>query len=788
MKIIKRYAHLALFLIALLAPISAFSSSLSVEGFMPDYLLDVNNAMKEEKEVLSLVFGSVIFDKEGGEQSPIGTVAYFTALGAMFLSIIIITYVFFAGALNTAAQGEPLGRHWSTVWLPVRMASGFGLLMPAYGGYAVIQIIVIHLLIGSSTAATSLWKYYATNQIEYSVALGTKPPAPNIDQALDLAGSAFCAANNHRLVNRETEESASSLYRVSYFVGPSLERQVKDYKSRSSGTAYSIPNGAIIEQMAFGQEGRCGSISLAAKGDIKNDGARLAMIGYSAKIIEYLNLFAGVEQQAFDAKINTINYATLGDGSFSSKEEVENFRNKVDVFKENLTKFMSTYQDEMYSVLDNAYKEYGEQEDTKNKILKSESWMFAASSANNLSRFAAEPHKMSEILNKGVINKKWLTCLPGSIECSAVDQGGFRLKFWKEKQEDMGQESTMVMMRVVSDALVDVKPSSNSISGFTDNCSKYDVPCKLKALEDSIGQMVKNFMISTLDKTASLGNDTFGHDVAVAPSLMDFSGNSSPFFMASNIGHGLNTIWVTIVVGSAAITALAYAVGDSVLGMVGAGAAPALVDYSLGVLSPAMWSIAVSGFVMAYLIPFLLVMRWFWVVATWILLAIEAVFASPLAVMLMMTPEGEGLSGANAKIAIMLLVQAVLTAPLHVMGLIAALQISNIWFAILNRIFFGSVAYESAGLFGVVFILIIYVTMLTALCWETAGIPMRMVSSISAWFGGGQARALGGDTDGRADQAMGKVDGVLQGTAGAAIAGVRSSGRRNTESQTERPS
>lgn len=777
MKTIRSYIYLMLFSIGLIASSPALAADTAVSGaeFMPSYLLDMNNAMDEEKEILSMVFGSVIFDREGGEQSPIGTIAYFTALGSMFLSVIIISYVFFAGALNTAAQGEPLGKNWSTVWLPIRIASGFGLLMPAYGGFAVIQILVIQLLIGSSTAATSLWKYYSASQIEYSTALGVKPPAPNIDQALDLAGSAFCSANNHRIINRNESEGTTSLYKVSFFTGTGLDRQVIDYKNTSSSEAYSIPNGAIIEQIAFGQEGRCGSISLASKGDIKNDGARLTMAGYSSKIMEYLNLFAGVEKQAYDSKINTINYATMGDGSFSSEEEVKNFRDKVEVFKTNMTDFMSTYQDEMYYTLDNAYKEYGEREDTKKEILKSESWMFAASSANSLSRFAAEPHKMSEILGNGIVNKKWLACLPGSLECSAIEQTGFRLKFWKDKMDDMGQESTMVMMRVASDALVDAKPSQHALPGFVDSCAKYDVSCKVRAIKDSTGETIKAFMISTLDNTASLGNDTFGHDVPAAPSLMDFSGNASPFFMASNIGHGLNTIWVVITGASLAVTLLAHALGDSVLGMVGAGGAPAAVDYLLSVISPAMWSIAMSGFIAAYLIPFLLVMRWFWVVANWLLLAIEAVFAAPLAVMLMMTPEGEGLSGANAKIAIMLLVQAVLTAPLNVMGLVAALQISKIWFALLNRVFFGSAAYESAGLFGVVFILVIYITMLTALCWETAGIPMRIVSSITAWFGGGQARTLGGDADGRADQAMNKVDGALQTTAGAAVSGARGS-------------
>lgn len=83
------------------------------------------------------IFGSFIFLPWGqGEADSVTLLAHaigFTNILALFLGVVIIFYVMIGGAIQTAHSGETLGRSWSAVWVPIRAALGFGLIMPAAG-------------------------------------------------------------------------------------------------------------------------------------------------------------------------------------------------------------------------------------------------------------------------------------------------------------------------------------------------------------------------------------------------------------------------------------------------------------------------------------------------------------------------------------------------------------------------------------------------------------------------------------------------------------------------------
>ena len=85
----------------------------------------------------------------------------FSNVLAMIFGVVIVSYLFIAGSLNTAHHGEILGKNWSSVWLPARLALGFGLIMPAgsFGGGAIstIQALCIWMILVGSNAANVLW-------------------------------------------------------------------------------------------------------------------------------------------------------------------------------------------------------------------------------------------------------------------------------------------------------------------------------------------------------------------------------------------------------------------------------------------------------------------------------------------------------------------------------------------------------------------------------------------------------------------------------------------------------
>lgn len=74
----------------------------------------------------------------------------------MSLGIIFAGYTTFVGILNTAGEGEMLGKGWSSIWVPIRTVAGIALLIPTTSGYCVIQVFMMWLLIQGIGAADTL--------------------------------------------------------------------------------------------------------------------------------------------------------------------------------------------------------------------------------------------------------------------------------------------------------------------------------------------------------------------------------------------------------------------------------------------------------------------------------------------------------------------------------------------------------------------------------------------------------------------------------------------------------
>jgi len=94
---------------------------------------------------VSVIFLSNIFGIVDGVLSGTGS----QIVGQMFsvfnsalvaLAGIIVLYVVLVSTMNTAQEGEMLGRKWSSTWIPLRLVFGIGLLIPKSTGYCIMQV------------------------------------------------------------------------------------------------------------------------------------------------------------------------------------------------------------------------------------------------------------------------------------------------------------------------------------------------------------------------------------------------------------------------------------------------------------------------------------------------------------------------------------------------------------------------------------------------------------------------------------------------------------------------
>ncbi|WP_454727708.1 MULTISPECIES: DotA/TraY family protein [Cupriavidus] len=156
-------------------------------------------------DMLRLVFGSVMDNIVPGVEKAAVTASssmlaaafrYFNS-GVLMFGTLILTYVTVMGIVNTANDGEALGKRWSTFYTPLRTFTAAAALIPGSSGYAGIQIVMLIFVTYSIGFASNMW----TSINEYVMGTNVAKEAvksivkdPNFDSlALNALRMSLCA-------------------------------------------------------------------------------------------------------------------------------------------------------------------------------------------------------------------------------------------------------------------------------------------------------------------------------------------------------------------------------------------------------------------------------------------------------------------------------------------------------------------------------------------------------------------------------------------------------------------
>ena len=162
-----------------------------------------------------------------------------------------------------------------------------------------------------------------------------------------------------------------------------------------------------------------------------------------------------------------------------------------------------------------------------------------------------------------------------------------------------------------------------------------------------------------------------------------------------------------------------------------------------GLVTVAMAAIF-SGFVLAYVIPFMPITTWILMMAGYMLTVVEAIAAAPLAIVLLFTPEGSGIAGSRFERALNLVAMAILRPSFMILGLIGAITVSFVAFSMMNTFFFKAAEHLLSGhLFDAVAIMLIYVNTAYQLAKMMVENMHQLPDRIGEWFAGGVSRQFG---------------------------------------------
>lgn len=160
--------------------------------------------------ILREIFGNLVDYVTGGtgagELANNGTVmaAGFEIfnVAVLFLGMIFVAYTSVMGIINTAHDGEFLGRKMSNIWVPLRTFAGSALLLPLAGGYSAIQIVVMWLAVQGVGIGDKVWTAMLT-RVDQSGMIGH----PHIPDARPLAANIFKFEVCRAAMNKQFAES-----------------------------------------------------------------------------------------------------------------------------------------------------------------------------------------------------------------------------------------------------------------------------------------------------------------------------------------------------------------------------------------------------------------------------------------------------------------------------------------------------------------------------------------------------------------------------------------------------
>ena len=807
---------------------------------------------------MKAMFGEFVFDifsdtpSEAADATILTKVLSFTNILALILGVIIVGYTFVGGSLSSAAEGEILGKSWSTMWVPVRTVIGLGMIMPIkIGGTAILsaaQVFVLWLIILGSNAASFLWdntvdmlfgnvtitnpkgeisKFVDSGQVffgpekvmqVYNQLLCTEGMIRYNTYGLDDSGDKSVKAANYRTGNISRNEKLNIDART---IAASYDRDFKeitriiaDQKYPGNTDQYSM--GKIDFTSLFNNpdaflirfaNGKCGVVQKSGLGDSYEE--------------TKMDVKKGQWLELADTYIESKTSHNSYKGLLETQINLNAFKEAGTIYNEMMPfvlamSYHHSIDEKHFPYADKGYLPLGV---GLTKMLQDPDDNEVHVSIYNL--MTDELAELIEIIDKNYVKAVTSTISEATQSQTMSDKfkkGGWVMAGTWFHELSSNQDISSRAIKDVTDNLIKVRSAKFDDRQCTPNDKWYssDDTCEeTKEMHKEVERMSLHLFESAGAVPKSIASNAFyeiekcktnimscslpediakSYSVASAKWLLDgimeghasdeplsdeFSGMENPFKVIASIGHRANSIAGTAFTLSGVFYAIEKAGGsirfpmDADGGLTNA-TARFFVSF-IFFIAMQLFSIAVmflsTGFMLAYVIPFLPLLTWILMIIGYFLTTIEALIASSLAVIMMITPEGQGIVGSRLERAIMLLVSLIMKPPLMVIGIIASITMSYVGFEILNVMFWKSAPYimdindiqaasfwsttsnPVTGIFGFFAVFSIYVMMLYNVTKYTVSIMHRLPEQILEWFGGGIARPFGENEIGSTTQA-----------------------------------
>jgi conjugal transfer/type IV secretion protein DotA/TraY len=185
--------------------------------------------------------------------------------GVLVVASLIISYVAAMGTVNTANDGEAMGKAWSSVWTPLRIVSGGAVLLPSASGYSFIQMFVLTLSLWSIGFANGAYKLGMTMGVLKPDGIVASSYHPGTyfgmrDFAKQYLASAYCARSANAVYSNPEQADQTPMV-----MPDSARPDRKTVTGTRTDYTYYIKDRNPRSNLAGG-EPVCGTITLTSYG------------------------------------------------------------------------------------------------------------------------------------------------------------------------------------------------------------------------------------------------------------------------------------------------------------------------------------------------------------------------------------------------------------------------------------------------------------------------------------------------------------------------------------------
>ena len=677
-----------------------------------------------------------------------------TALGMysnamLVIAAFILFYHLTAMVAETAHHGVTMGKRASQIWAPIRLVVAIGLLVPvSTTGLNSGQYIVIQMAKWGSALASNVWSVFVTQLTTDSYKMPPLPAPADVGPLVtDMMMMYACEYSyNYHIYDTQLALPWDLINGWSW---------TPDGPPVPPTSSYSVPNGTkySFTNQTVGGYDLCGSYTIpnapqltvnaggsgasplqglvdTISNDTKEDFLEMSRLAaqYSVKISQVMLI---------DPLLPNATIAVTPPPSLGDVQAVATiFQNKINNDYQSVINVNSDLKNFM---------------DTVSSQSTQEGWIAAGAWFNKLSSVQAE-------LNGAVTNIMPTTSPPRIGDAhKALDEASEHSHFWASNSGiKSAYEPTLVDLQKYASLLLYSDPAASG-AAITDpdaagasSCGPGDPMTCLFVLFEYVGRKNGVFQSSSTPNGSALGIQfasgnpllemaAFGQNcIAASMTLFKWGIYIS---MASGIGGMLAGAAMTIVGAVGSVVSF-----GTTLAIAGFGLIVSVLSAIGGVASAMIFFGAVlfltCGMAVAFVIPFLPFMHFFFNTITWIACVAESIVGVPLVALAHLTPEGEGLPGQAAKGAYYMIFSVFLRPVMMVFGLICGLLIMIVGAYLLNALFAVAVSGTAGGstpgntYISHMMYTLIYVIMLYSIANHAFALIGRFPNQAMEWMGG----------------------------------------------------